>query len=89
MVRFLSPPDLQQVFVVLLLCLLEATDRMIFPSFKRVTLMALPAAAAISQSTTQTTSDDRKPTKSRDMGPLVTSWSGATASVLVNGTLST
>lgn len=89
MVRSLSSSDLQQVLVVLFLCLLEVTDRMIFPSFKRATLFALPAAAAISQTSTQTTTSEPTLTKTRDQGEITSSWSGATASVLVNGTLST
>ncbi|KAI5272953.1 putative alpha-glucosidase [Aureobasidium subglaciale] len=85
----LKSPDTQQVLVILLLCLLEAIDSMMFPPFKRVALFALPVSAAISEPVTTTWSKGRYPTKPLNYAPLATTWSGTTASILVNGTSST
>jgi hypothetical protein len=83
----LSSSDTQQVLVIviLLLCLLEATDRMMFPSFQRAALFALPASAAYMH----TTLSETTPTKSIDQASITSTYSGATESVLVNGTYST
>jgi hypothetical protein len=81
----LSSSDTQQVLVVLLLCLLEATDRMMFPSFQRAALFALPASAAYMH----TTLSETAPTKSIDEASITSTYSGATESVLINGTYST
>ncbi|KAH0415641.1 glycoside hydrolase family 31 protein, partial [Aureobasidium melanogenum] len=56
---------------------------MMFPRFKRAALFALPAAAAVSQ----TTSSDA--TKTADANIIASTYSGSTASVLLNGTYTT
>ncbi|KAG9580749.1 glycoside hydrolase family 31 protein, partial [Aureobasidium melanogenum] len=70
-------------FLILLLCLLEIIGSMMFPRFKRAALFALPAAAAVSQ----TTSSDA--TKTADANIIASTYSGSTASVLLNGTYTT
>lgn len=82
---FLSPPltDRRLAFLILSLCLLELVGSMMFPHFKRAALFALPAAAAVSQ----TTSSDA--TKTADADIIASTYSGSTASVLLNGTYTT